>query len=316
MIRPARILFVLACPLAAAAFASAADPREGVLFFENQIRPLLANRCYECHGAKKQKSGLRLDTHAGFSKGGEGGALVVAGNLEKSSLIQAVRRTDPDFAMPPDDPLPPAEVALLEKWVAMGAPFPADAVNAHPDVARDEFGFTAEDRKYWAFQPVANVTPPALPGNRWVRNDIDRFIAAKHAEMKLSPAPEADRHEFVRRIYFDVHGLPPTRAQAEAFVNDRRPDAFERLVDELLASPRYGERWAQHWLDLVRFAESDGYRADGFRPHAWPYRDWVINSFNADKPYDRFVREQLAGDEIAPENPDVLVATSYLRNPI
>jgi hypothetical protein len=300
----------------APAMAATADSHEAMVFFENQIRPILANRCYECHGEKKQKSGLRLDSSVAFSKGGEGGLAVVAGKPDESMLIKAVRRTDSDLEMPPDDPLPPAEVALLEKWVAMGAPFPADAPNAHAGAAKDEFGFTAEQRKYWVFQPLAKVTPPAVSTNRWVRNDIDRFVAAKHGELGLQPAPAADRHEFVRRIYFDVHGLPPTRAEIDAFVNDMRPDAFERLVDTLLASPRYGERWAQHWLDLVRYAESDGYRADALRPGAWPYRDYVINSLNADKPYDQFVREQLAGDEIAPENPDVLIATSYLRNPV
>jgi hypothetical protein len=287
-----------------------------MVFFENQIRPLLASRCFECHGDKKQKSGLRLDTHAGFTKGGEGGAAVIPGKPDESMLIQAVRRTHADLEMPPDDPLPKTEVALLEKWVAMGAPFPADASNANRSAVKDEFGFTAEQRKFWVFQPLAKITPPAIPGSSWARNDIDRFIAAKHGELALQPAPEADRQELVRRIYFDVHGLPPTRAQIDAFVGDKRTDAFERLVDELLASPRYGERWAQHWLDLVRYAESDGYRADALRPGAWPYRDYVIKSLNADKPYDQFVREQLAGDEIAPENPDVLIATSYLRNPV
>jgi hypothetical protein len=295
------------------------DPREAMMFFENHIRPILAHRCYECHGAKKQKSGLRLDTLAGFTQGGETGVPVVAGKPDESLLIQAVRRTHADLEMPPDDPLPPTEVALLEKWVAIGAPFAADAPNAGAAVARDADGFTAEQRSYWAFQPVANPAPPALPGNRWVRNDIDRFVAAKHAELGLQPAPAADPHEFVRRIYFDVHGLPPTRAQTEAFVaaSNRDPQsAIRSLVDELLASPRYGERWAQHWLDLVRYAESDGYRADAYRPGAWPYRDYVIASLNADKPYDQFVREQLAGDELAPDDPTVLIATSYLRNPV
>ncbi len=301
---------------ASAADAAAPDAHATMFFFEQQIRPILAQRCYECHGEKKQKSGLRLDNQAGFSRGGEGGALVVAGKPDESILIQAVRRTHADLEMPPDDPLPPAEVASLEKWVALGAAFPADAPGAVAHAARDQYGFTPEQRQYWVFQPIAKAVPPTLPGNRWVRNDLDRFVAAKHAELKLTPAPEADRHEFARRIYFDVHGLPPTLAQIEAFVNDRRPDAFERLVDDLLASPRYGERWAQHWLDLVRYAESDGYRADAYRPGAWPYRDYVIASLNADKPYDQFVREQLAGDELAPGDPNVLVATSYLRNPI
>ena len=286
-------------------------------FFENEIRPLLAKRCYECHGDKKQKSGLRLDSAASFAKGGDSGAIVVAGNLEKSLFIQVVRRTDPDLAMPPDDPLPPAEVALLEKWVAMGAPWPAGA-EPTAGVAVDAHGFTAEQRAYWTFQPLANPQPPVVAATaaNWVRGDIDRFVAAKHAELKLTPAPEAGREEFARRLYFDLHGRPPSAAQLHAFVADARPDAAERLVDELLASPHYGERWAQHWLDLVRYADSDGYRADFLRPSSWRYRDWVVRSLNADKPYDRFVREQLAGDEIAPDDPEVLIGTSYLRNAI
>jgi hypothetical protein len=317
MMSPAALLCSVALLVAAARAAAPTDDdqqRAQLRFFENEIRPLLVAKCQECHGEKKQKAGLRLDSHADVLKGGETGPALVPGKPEESLLIEAVRYTDENLQMPPKERLDPAEVALLEKWVALGAPWPADTGRTR--AARDEFGFTEEDRKYWVFQPLARVTPPALEGNRWVRGDLDRFIAAKHAELNLSPAPEADRHEFVRRIYFDVHGLPPTRAQIDAFVHDRRPDAFERLVDEVLASPRYGERWAQHWLDLVRYADSDGYRADFLRPAAWQYRDWVIRSFNADKPYDRFVREQLAGDELAPENPEVLVATSYLRNPI
>src|SRR5690606_8975855 len=159
------------------------------------------------------------------------------------------------------------------------------------------------------------VTVPDVQGS-WVRNDIDRFIARAHKEQGLDPAPEADRRELVRRLYFDLHGLPPTREQAQAFIANEDPRAYEQLVDELLASPRYGERWAQHWLDLVRYAESDGYNADAFRPAAWPYRDWVIKALNDDMPYDEFVRRQLAGDEIAPKDPTVLVATGYLRNGI
>lgn len=283
-------------------------------FFENEIRPLLAAKCYECHGEKKQKSGLRLDNAGDLRRGGESGPALVDGQPDKSLLIEAVRYQNPDLQMPPKERLAPEQVALLEKWVAMGAPWPAEA--ARPRVERDQYGFTAEDRRYWAFQPRAEVRPPVAAGKDWARHPIDHFIAAQHAAKGLNPAPEADRHEWVRRVYFDVHGLPPTRAQIDAFVHDRRPEAHARLVDELLASPRYGERWAQHWLDLVRYAESDGYRADAYRPAAWPYRDYVIRSFNADKPYDQFVREQLAGDEIAGGDPAVLIATSYLRNPI
>ena len=298
----------------ARSFAADADAERAKLqFFESEIRPLLAKRCYECHGEKKQKAGLRLDNIAHILAGGDTGPALVPGKPDESLLVNAIRYKDEDLQMPPKEELPLAEKALLEKWVALGAPWPAgEAAKAK----RDAQGFTADDRSFWFFQPLSKPTPPALKGNRWVNNDVDHFVAAKHAELGLTPAPAADRAELARRVYFDLHGLPPTSTQLAAFVNDRDPKAYEHLVDALLASPRYGERWAQHWLDLVRYAESDGYRADGYRPSAWPYRDWVIKSLNVDKPYNEFVREQLAGDEIAPENPDVLVATSYLRNPI
>ncbi len=316
--RPNSLLFS-GLMLAGAALRAATpteDERKALQFFENEVRPLLAGKCYECHGEKKQKAGLRLDSRADALKGGETGPALVPGKPQESLLIEAVHYTDENLQMPPKEQLPPEDVEKLEKWIALGAPWPAETGPRKAKVERDADGFTAEDRAYWAFQPLARPVPPAAAGGRWARGDIDRFVAAKHAELGLAPAPEADRHEFVRRIYFDLHGLPPTRAQIDAFVHDRRPDAYERLADELLASPRYGERWAQHWLDLVRYAESDGYRADALRPGAWPYRDYVVKSFNADKPYDVFVREQLAGDELAFDNPDVLIATSYLRNPV
>jgi len=281
-------------------------------FFEKEVRPILAKRCHECHGEKKQKGGLRAD-HIGYLKsGGDTGPALVPGKPDESAMIEAVRYMNADFQMPPKEKLPDAEIAVLEKWIEMGAPWPEDAAKK---VVVTEGGFTEVQRKYWAFQPVAKVSPPQA-GEGWVRNDIDRFIAAKQAEMKLKPAPEDDRHELVRRVYFDLHGLPPTKQQIDAFVKNNDPQAYARLVDELLASPRYGERWAQHWLDLVRYAESDGYNQDAYRAYAWPYRDYVIKSFNDDKPYDQFVREQLAGDEIAPDDPQVLIATAFMRHPV
>ncbi len=307
---------LFAVVLFAASAAGADDAERAKLeFFEKEIRPLLATHCYECHGEKKQKSGLRLDHIADILRGGETGPAIVRGDVEKSLLIEAVRYKNEDLQMPPSDKgqLASADIARLEKWVALGAPWPAETPTR---VARDEHGFTPEGRAFWTFQPLTHPTPPAQAGEGWARTDIDRFIAAKQAAQGLAPSPAADRAELARRVYFDLHGLPPTREQLAAFVADPDPKAYERLVDTLLGSPRYGERWAQHWLDLVRYAESDGYRADALRPGAWPYRDYVIASLNADKPYDQFVREQLAGDEIAPDNPDVLVATSYLRNPV
>lgn len=310
---PSLALFSALGASALAAPATDADAQRAAMsFFENEVRPLLVKRCYECHGEKKQKASLRVDNIAYLKTGGDSGPALIPGNPDKSLLIEAVRYHDEETAMPPKKKLPDKEIAILEKWVKIGAPWPE---NEAQRVSLDEFGFTEDDRKFWSFQPLTNPQPPKVNG-KWVRNDIDRFVAQKHAELGLHPAPEADRTELVRRLYFTLHGLPPTREQADAFVNSKDPQAYEKLVDELLASPRYGERWAQHWLDLVRYAESDGYNQDALRPAAWPYRDYVIKSINSDKPYDQFVREQLAGDEIDPKNPDVLVATSYLRNPI
>ena len=303
-----RALAFFALTLVAAASARGEDHRK---FFENEIRPLLSKHCFECHGEKKQKGGLRVDHISYLKTGGDTGPAIVPGDPDKSPLIEAIRQTNEDFKMPPRDKLSDAEVATLEKWVRLGAPWPAD----DQKVVATEGGFTEEQRNYWFFKPLGNPVPPEA-GGAWAKNEIDRFIAAKHAELSLPPAPEADRQEFIRRATFDLHGLPPSPAEINAFLNDPSPSAHETLINRLLESPRYGERWAQHWLDLARYAESDGYNQDAYRPNVWPYRDWVIESLNTDKPYDRFVREQLAGDEIAPNDPKVLTATQYLRLPI
>lgn len=298
---------------ALSAFAVEDDAQRASLkFFENEVRPVLVKRCFECHGDKKQKGGLRMDHISYIKSGGDTGPALVLGDPDKSPMIEAIRYKNEEFQMPPKEKLSAAEVATLEKWVKLGAPWPEAAAG---QTVLSEGGFTEEQRKFWCFVPLAKVTPPQV-STGWAANNIDRFVAQKHEEWKLAPAPEADRHELVRRVYFDLHGLPPTPAQMDAFVNDKRPQAYEDLITELLASPRYGERWAQHWLDLARYAESDGYNADAYRPSVWPYRDWVIKSLNEDKPYDQFVREQIAGDEIAPTDPNALIATTYLRNPV
>jgi hypothetical protein len=284
--------------------------REALKFFEKDVRPLLAKRCFECHGEKKQKGGLRVDHITHLKAGGDTGPALVPGKLNESPMIEAIRYENPDFEMPPKEKLPDAEIAILEKWVAIGAPWPET-----DKVAESKGGFTDEQRKFWSFQPLADPKPPKISSD-WARNDIDRFVLEKRGEQKLDAAREADRRELVRRVYFDLHGLPPTKEQSDGFINSSDPEAYEKLIDELLASPRYGERWAQHWLDLVRYAESDGYNQDAYRPAAWPYRDWVIKAFNDDMPYDQFVRLQLAGDEIDSKNTDVIVATGYLRNGI
>jgi hypothetical protein len=292
----------------------AESEKDGALkFFENKVRPVLAEHCYSCHGEKKQKSGLRLDNLAYAIEGGEAGPAVVPGDVMASHLIKAVTYEDADLQMPPDGKLDDLQIADLKKWIELGAPWPEKEVKEA--VKKGEF--TAEDRAWWAFQPLRKAKLPVIQNPAFkVQNSIDAFIFAKLEAEKLTPSPEASRHELVRRVYFDLHGLPPTPEQVHAFVKDERPDAYERLLDDLLADPAYGVRWGQHWLDLVRYAESDGYRQDAYRQNVWPYRDYVIKSMNDDKPYDQFVKEQLAGDELNAQDPEVLIGTAYLRHGI
>jgi mono/diheme cytochrome c family protein len=278
-------------------------------FFEREIRPLLAERCFKCHGEGKQQGSLRLDIRANLYTGGDSGPAVIPGNPDDSPLIQAVRHET--FEMPPDGKLSDQQIEALVQWVKTGAVWPGD--NRAAGHIRRPGQITNEDRKWWAFQPVQRPTPPVLDDNNWGLNDIDRFIAEKRTAANLTPAPRADRTTLIRRVTFDLTGLPPTPAEVESFVNDPSPDAYERLVNRLLDSPAYGERMARLWLDLVRYADSDGYRADDYRPNAWRFRDYVIQSFNDDKPYDRFVQEQIAGDELFPGDPQALTATGYYR---
>jgi len=304
------IALLLASVLCVSADAADQQSAENLKFFEAHVRPLLAQRCLECHSAESQKGKLRLDSRAAMLKGGESeDPAIVPGKPDQSPLISAVRYES--YEMPPQGQLPEKDIAVLEKWIEMGAPWPGgdDSLIVREDSDR----LTDEDREWWAVQPVVEPKIPAS-GDAWARNEIDRFVTAKLEAAGLQPAHEADRHELVRRAYFDLHGLPPTPEQVDAFVNDDRPDAWPRLIHELLDSPRYGERWAQHWLDVVRYAESDGYNEDAFRPEARAFRDYVIRSFNNDKSYDQFVREHLAGDEIDPDNPDVFIGTAYLRH--
>jgi hypothetical protein len=297
--------------LGATSLFAAQDP-EALKFFENEIRPLLAGKCHDCHGPEKPKHGLRLDNLPYILQGGESGAAVVPGKPEKSLLMDYISYKDSDHEMPPDGKLPDEKIEALRKWIAMGAPWPeAEVATAKMKYKPGTLG--ADERAWWAFQPVKQPPVPKQTDNI---SPIDAFIRVRLTQEGLKPSPEASRIELIRRLAFDLHGLPPTPTQVEAFLADKRPDAYERLVDELLASPRFGERQAQHWLDLVRYAESDGYRLDSYRPNVWPYRDYVIKSFNDDKPYKQFMREQIAGDEIAPDNPDVTVATAFLRHTI
>lgn len=260
--------------------------------FVRDVQPILQKHCYECHGEKKQKSGLRLDIKAMAFKGGEEHAPnIIANKAKESSLIQMVTSEDKDERMPPlgkdeDRRLKEQEIAMLIRWIDEGAVWP-DGV----DLVKLE-----DRRDHWSFKPVTNPPVPQTNDKTWPRNDVDRFILARLEKEGLKPATETDRVAWLRRISFDLTGLPPSPEQVDLFVKDQRTDAYERVVDELLKSPRYGERWAQHWLDVVRYADTHGFEVNTERPNAWPYRDYVIEAFNNDTPYDRFIREQIAGD--------------------
>ena len=286
----AALAFVLALPLA---HAEDAPDAAGVTFFESKVRPLLANRCFSCHGEGKAKGGLRLDSLANALKGGDTGPALLPGKPEESLLVEAVRYAE-DLRMPPKSKLPAEEIAVLAQWVERGAPWP---VAPEPSSAAKVRPFNLRERAgHWSLQPVKDPAPPEVQDQSWPGNAVDRFVLAKLEAKGLKPAPEADRRTLIRRLTFDLIGLPPKPAEVEAFVADASPDAYARLVDRLLASPHYGERWARHWLDLARFAESSGHEFDYDIPLAYRYRDYVIRAFNADLPYDRFVLEQVAGD--------------------
>ncbi|MCI0461893.1 MAG: PSD1 and planctomycete cytochrome C domain-containing protein [Gemmataceae bacterium] len=276
----------------------------GLDFFEKKVRPVLAEHCYKCHStqAKSPKGGLLLDSRAGLNKGGDSGPAVVAGKPAQSLLIKAVRHVDLDLRMPPDGKLPAPVLADLEKWVLMGAPMPKD--RGPSTTASINF---ATARKHWAYQPVRKPPLPIVKDRTWPTSPVDHFILAKLEGAGLTPSPLADRRTLIRRAYFDLIGLPPTFEEIRAFEQDRSPDAYEKVIDRLLASPHYGERWGRHWLDVARYADTkDGvlmYGDDRIRPYAYTYRDYVIKALNSDTPYDRFIHEQLAADLLYPPQP-------------
>src|SRR5487761_1416411 len=255
---------------------AAAPSDDDETFFETKVRPVLVGNCLKCHGGEKVSSGLRVDRRASLVAGGKHGPAIVPGEPEKSLLIDAVRRGT--RKMPPDEPLAAEAVADLAEWVRRGAPWPERAV-----IADD-----ARHGRHWAFQAMRDPAAPDDPTG-WSDRPLDRFIAQKLREQALEPAPPADRLTLLRRVYFDLIGLPPTPQEVDGFLGDQRPDAFERLIERLLASPHYGERWGRHWMDVVRYADTGGFETDLRYPSAWKYRDYVIRSLNADKPFDRFI---------------------------
>ena len=272
-------------------------------FFREAVAPLLSRSCLGCHNETKAKGGLSLATRAAALRGGQGGRAVVPGKPAQSSLLRRLRADGGETVMPKDgEPLSDAEVAILRRWLENGASWPEGVVLAEP----------VADLDWWSLRPLARAEPPLVQGAEWARNPIDLFVSKAHETMGLSPSPEASRVTLFRRVYFDLLGMAPAPEAVRSFLVDDDPLAYEKLVDRLLASPRYGERWARHWLDVVHYADTHGYDKDKPRPNAWPYRDYVIRAFNADKPYDRFVREQIAGDVLYPGTTDGILALGFI----
>ncbi|PYM15114.1 MAG: hypothetical protein DME18_05060 [Verrucomicrobia bacterium] len=310
---------IVALSLHAYAAAGAVDARRGqpalsreaIEFFEKKVRPVLTEKCYKCHsaGAEKIKGGLLLDSRNGWMKGGESGPVIVPGDPEKSRLIHAVRHTDSSLQMPPKEILPASQIGDLETWVRMGAPDPRGA--PVPSSA-----FRVPSSRHWAFLPLRNSPPPGIKKKNWPRSPVDSFILAGLEKSNLSPRPPADKRTLIRRATFDLTGLPPKPEEIEAFLADDSNDAFAKVVDRLLATPQFGERWGRHWLDVARYADSNGLEINLPYENAWRYRDYVVRAFNQDKPFDQFIREQLAGD-LLPGNSDEqryeqLTATGFL----
>jgi mono/diheme cytochrome c family protein len=282
---------------------------EQIEFFEKNVRPLLVENCHECHAADKQEGKLRLDSRDAAVKGGEFGPAVVPGKPEDSWLVKAIGYSHDDVQMPPKGKLPAEKIESLTAWIKMGAPWPGSQ-DVRPASTESSFKVTDEDRAYWAFQPVRE---PPLPdvGGAAVDSPIDRYILAQLQTRGIEPLGPADKRTLLRRAAFDLTGLPPTPEEAESFLADDRPDAFERLIDRLLASPHYGERWGRHWLDVARYGEDQAHTFEARQyPNGFRYRDWVVRALNADKPYDRFLTEQIAGDLLdGPDRQDRLAAT-------
>jgi hypothetical protein len=307
----------LACCLSPVAAWAEEPSAEASEFFEKRIRPLLVERCFECHGAEAAEIGgsLRLDTRQGVLRGGESGAAIVPGDADKSLLIAAVRQTDKDLKMPPDGKLSDTEIADLVAWINSGAFDPREGES--DPAPRKKYGMSLEEgRAFWSFQPVRDLPPPEVAQADWVRTPVDRFLLARMEAEGVRPAADADRRTLLRRVTFDLTGLPPTPEEMAEFLADDSTNAFAKVVDRLLASTRYGERWGRHWLDVVRYADTSGNASDYPVPQAHKYRDWVVRAFNADLPYDQFLREQIAGDLLPyaseEERQQRIIATGYL----
>jgi len=281
-------------------------PASRAVDFVKDIQPILAHSCYACHGPEKQENSLRWDIKANALKGGVSGPAIIPGNSAQSRMIHLVAGLEKGLVMPQKgERLTAAQIGLLRAWIDQGAHWPEDH---QLGTANAEHG----TQDHWAFKPAVRQTVPAVKQKQWPRNPVDQFILARLEQENLAPSSEADRVTLMRRLTYDLTGLPPAPADVKQFVSDKNQDAYEKLVDRLLASPRYGERWARHWLDVVHFGETHGYDKDKLRTNAWPYRDYVIGSLNEDKPYSRFVQEQIAGDVLFPDEPEGVVATGFI----
>ncbi len=309
-------LTALACVIPACGVLAAPSAEE-VDFFEKRIRPVLVEQCYECHSeGKKVKGGLTMDHREAMLIGGDSGPSLVPGNPDKSRIIEAIRYKNRDMQMPPKNQLTAEQIRDLEKWVAMGAPDPREPKKAVAAAATKQGINFAEGRKFWSFAPLSEPTLPAVKNTAWVQTPVDAFILQSLEKSGLSPAPPADKRTLIRRATFDLIGLPPTPKEVSDFLADESPDAFNRVIERLLASPQYGERWGRHWLDVARYADSNGLDENVALGHAWRYRDYVVRAFNEDKPYDQFLIEQLAGDLLPTHDvssrEDALTATAFL----
>ncbi|MDB4798798.1 PSD1 and planctomycete cytochrome C domain-containing protein [Verrucomicrobia bacterium] len=277
-------------------------------FFESKVRPIFVEHCIECHGESKQKGGLRLDSREGLSKGGSLGSSVTPGEPDASLIIRAVRRSDEELVMPPKTSLSIAQIEVLERWIRDGAVWPGAVI------VKTVQSLEERRQNHWAYQPINLPANPDVRSLDWVRSSLDRFVLAALEGHDLSPSPQAGKATLIRRAYISMIGLPPTFDAVQQFSEDERPDAFERVVDELLNRPEYGERWGRHWLDVARYADAKGYVDAGEvkNPFAYTYRDYVVRSFNEDRPYDQFVKEQLAADRLPERDPESLAALGFL----
>ena len=316
------ILLTLAALLGSTAHGAPLVPAqptpEAAAFFENKVRPILFEKCFSCHGDAKQAGGLRLNSRAALLQGGDDGPVVTANDPTKSALLRAINY-EGRFKMPPTGRLKPEEIVVLADWVKMGAPWPEAKGTAGPSGGPAAPVWTAAQKDYWCFRPVKKPALPFVAHKQWGKSPIDAFVLAGLEKKQLAPAPPADKRTLIRRATFDLTGLPPTPKEINAFLADKSPDAFVHVVDRLLASPRYGERWARHWLDVVRYTDSldrRGLGSEGDVAFAWRYRDWVINALNQDMPFNQFVINQIAGDILpapgAGINRDGTIATGLL----